>query len=91
MLLEGVTHLPNLTAGIMVIMVQGSAKAVQVYVGGGISVSPWGPGPRQVRWARPFRNENWRGWVPCVAVGDLIRFRQNKQGTWELSQAPGVT
>gem|GEM_PF-2793222 len=29
--------------------------------------------------------------MPCVAVGNLIRFRQKKQGTWELSQAPGIT
>jgi len=88
--LEGVTRLLNLTAGIVV---KASAKAAQVYVGSGERITLR---LGQVRWARPFRNENWRGWAPgrvtdAVAVGDLIRLRQNRKGTWELSQAPSVT
>jgi len=88
--LEGVTRLLNLTAGIVV---KASAKAAQVYVGSGERITLR---LGQVRWARPFRNENWRARAPgrvtdAVAVGDLIRLRQNRKGTWELSQAPSVT
>ena len=90
LLLEAVTRLPHLTAGIVV---WASAKTAQVYVGEGKRiVLRLG----QVGWARPFRNENWRGRAPrkvadTVAMGDLIRLRRNKKGTWELSQAPSVT
>ncbi|WP_256091505.1 penicillin-binding protein 1A [Candidatus Thiosymbion oneisti] len=90
LLLEAVTRLPDLTAGIVV---GASAKAAQVYVGGGKRITLR---LGQVKWARPFRNENWRGRAPrrvtdAVAVGDLIRLRRNRQGTWGLSQAPSVS
>gem|GEM_PF-3850929 len=88
--MKAVTRLPKLTASIVV---RASAKAAKVYVGRGKRVTLR---LGQVRWARLFRNENWRGRAPrrvtdAVAVGDPIRLRRNKKKTWELSQAPSVT
>jgi len=50
---------------------------------------------KQVTWARPFKNENWKGAVPrrvadAVAAGDLIRLKRDADGTWRLSQSPSV-
>lgn len=91
LLLEATRRLPDLTAGIVV---QARAKKrAEVYIGGGDRITL---GLDQVKWARPFRNENRKGPVPrrvtdVVAVGDLIRLRQNDRKIWELSQAPTVT
>ena len=89
-LLAAVTRLPDLTAGIVI---RASAKKAEVYIGGGKRITLR---LGQVRWARRFRNENWRGRAPrrvtdAVAVGDLIRLKRNGKGIWELSQAPSVT
>ncbi|MEA3277319.1 MAG: penicillin-binding protein 1A [Pseudomonadota bacterium] len=88
-LLDSVRSLPGLTAGIVV---RSTAKEAEVYIGDGERVSL---GLKQVKWARPFKNEKWRGRAPrkvsdAVAVGDLIRLKQNGDGVWELSQAPSV-
>jgi penicillin-binding protein 1A len=88
-LLDSAKRLPDLTAGIVV---QAGAKEAQVYIGGGERVTL---GLKQVKWARPFKNEKWRGRAPskvtdAVAVGDLIRLHQDEEGNWELSQIPSV-
>lgn len=88
-LLEPVRVLPDLTAGIVV---QAGAKEAQVYIGGGERVTL---SLKQVKWARPYKNEKWSGSAPskvtdAVAVGDLIRLKQDDEGTWALSQNPSV-
>ncbi|MCB2263072.1 MAG: PBP1A family penicillin-binding protein [Candidatus Thiosymbion ectosymbiont of Robbea hypermnestra] len=88
-LLAKTRPLPDLTAGIVV---QAQANKAEVYIGAGKRVSL---GLAQVKWARPFKNENWRGQAPrrvtdAVSVGDLIRLKRNRK-TWALSQAPTVT
>ncbi len=88
--LLGTAHrLPGLTAGIVV---QASTQKARVYIGGEDKYITLGLS--QVRGARPFRNENWKGRAPrrvkdAVAVGDLIRLIKNKK-TWKLSQVPSV-
>lgn len=53
---------------------------------------PW----EGLKWARKYFNENSRGKSPkspedIVAVGDIIRIRQNKDGNWMLAQIPAVS
>jgi len=88
-LLEPVRVLPDLTAGIVV---QAGVNEAQVYIGGGERVTL---ALKQVKWARPYKNEKWSGSAPrkvtdAVAVGDLIRLKQGDEGTWALSQIPSV-
>jgi penicillin-binding protein 1A len=88
-LLGSVSKLPELTAGIVV---RAGAKEAQVYIGGGERVPLT---LKQVKWARPFKNEKWAGRAPskvsdAVAVGDLIRLWQDDEGTYALSQIPSV-
>lgn len=88
-LLAPVRVLPDLTAGIVV---AAGVKEGQVYIGKGERVTL---ALKQVKWARPFKNVKWAGRRPskvsdAVAVGDLIRLRQDGEGTWELSQIPSV-
>lgn len=90
LLLDAARQLPDLTAGIVV---RANARKAQVYIGKGERIIL---GLAQVRWARPFRNQNWKGRAPrgvtdAVAVGDLIRLRQNAKGAWELSQIPYIS
>jgi len=49
-----------------------------------------------MKWARPYINENRRGKKPkrvddILKVGDIVRVQKNKNGKWELSQLPKVT
>ncbi len=49
----------------------------------------------QMKWARPYINVNRVGPEPkkatdIVQPGDIIRVRQRRDGTWELSQVPAV-
>lgn len=51
---------------------------------------------KQMKWARPYVNENRRGKKPknvddVLKVGDIVRVQKNKKGIWELSQLPIVT
>jgi penicillin-binding protein 1A len=87
--LEAVHWLPGLMAGI--VERAGSAEA-EVYVGDGRKVTL---GLKQVSWAHPFKNADWRGPAPrrvtdVLSVGDLIRLRKDADGGWELSQAPSA-
>ncbi len=87
--LREVKVLPLLTAGVVV---RADREKAEVYIGSGKRVSL---GLKQVKWAQPFKNENWRGSAPrkvtdAVAVGDLIRLIQNADGDWELSQPASV-
>ena len=89
LLLEPVRALPDLTAGVVV---KAGTKEAEVYVGNGERVIL---GLKQVKWARRFKNENWRGRPPrkvsdAVSVGELIRIQQDEEGNWELSQKPSV-
>lgn len=88
-LLESARKMPDLTAGIVV---EAVPKEARVYIGKGERVTL---AFKQVKWARTFKNERWRGPAPrkvtdAVAVGDLIRLTQNSNGLWELSQIPSV-
>ena len=87
--LETVSSAPDLTAGLVTAIEDGVAA---VYLGGGRATSL---DLSQVRWARAFRNANWRGPAPrqvsdVVSVGDLIRLRKDSNDRWELSAIPGV-
>jgi penicillin-binding protein 1A len=89
LLLGAVRVLPDLTAGIVV---EVGAQEAQVYIGRGEYVPL---ALKQVKWARPFKNEKWAGRAPskvtdAVAVGDLIRLKQDDEGIWHLSQIPSV-
>jgi penicillin-binding protein 1A len=86
-LLNGVRFLPGLKAGIVT---RAGSTQGEVYVGNGQRVQLT---LKQVRWAQPFKNENWRGPAPrkvsdAIAAGDLIRLRKDSDGVWALSQAP---
>jgi penicillin-binding protein 1A len=88
-LLDSAGALPDLTAGIVV---HAGAKEAQVYIGKGARVTLR---HKQVKWARPFKNENSKGPAPrkvadALTVGDLIRLKRDADGTWELSQSPSV-
>jgi penicillin-binding protein 1A len=87
--LETIASAPDLTAGLVTAIEDGEAR---VYMGGGRETSL---DLSQVRWARAFRNANWRGPQPrqvsdVLAVGDLIRLRRDSNDLWELSAIPGV-
>lgn len=88
--LAAVPALPELRAGVVVAV---GATTAEVYLGEGRSATL----PRAgLEWARPYRNEDSRGPAPrrpseAVAVGDLIRLRQDGDGGWSLAQAPAVT
>ncbi len=52
-------------------------------------------GLKQVKWARPFINENRRGKAPkrvdqVLKTGDIVRVSQDKKGKWQLTQLPKV-
>ena len=88
--LSDVVRLPKLDPG-LVVSVDGDQALV--YMGYGEYVNL---GLSQVKWAREFKNPNWRGPAPrkvsdAVGVGDLIRLRQDDKGVWQLSQAPEVS
>jgi len=88
-LLASKSALPGLTSGVVV---SAGRDQAEVYIGGGERVKL---GLKQVKWAQPFKNENWRGRAPskvsdALAVGDLIRLKQDADGGFELSQAPAV-
>lgn len=81
---------PGLPVGVVV---SADASSAEVYLGNGerqtLSLS-------QVKWARPFKTENWRGPAPrrvtdAVQVGDVIRLRQNNKDQWVLAQVPKVS
>ncbi len=51
---------------------------------------------KQLKWARPYINENKRGKKPknvsdVLKVGDVVRVTKNAEGVWALSQLPKVT
>ena len=80
---------PGLPVGVVI---SASASEAEVYLGQGetrnLRLS-------QVKWARRFKTENWRGPAPsrvtdAVAVGDVIRLRQRKDDDWVLAQVPLV-
>lgn len=82
-------RVPGLPVGIVI---SASAAQAEVYLGNGEVRSL---GRSQVKWARPFKTENWRGPAPrqvtdAVAVGDVIRLREAKAGEWVLAQVPKV-
>lgn len=88
--LEGVARIPELEPGLVT---RADAQAAEVYLGGGRSLTLRLP---QVSWAREFRNANWKGPPPkrvsdVLSEGDLIRVRQDDEGTWQLSSIPAVT
>ncbi|WP_462320606.1 penicillin-binding protein 1A [Halochromatium sp.] len=80
---------PGLPVGVVT---SASGSEAEVYLGNGEVRSL---GLSQVKWARPFKTENWRGAAPrrvtdAVAVGDVIRLRQDKNDQWVLAQVPKV-
>lgn len=53
-------------------------------------------GLKQMKWARPYINENRRGKSPkqvnqVLKPGDIVRVSKNKKGKWQLTQLPKVT
>jgi len=51
---------------------------------------------KQMKWARPYINENHRGKKlksvsEVLKVGDVVRVQKNEKGIWGLSQLPKVT
>lgn len=51
---------------------------------------------KQMKWARPYINENRRGKKikavnKVLNIGDIVRVQKNKKGEWSLSQLPKVT
>ncbi len=82
-------RVPGLPAGVVTSV---SASKAEVYLGQGETRSL---GLSQVKWARPFKTENWRGPAPrrvsdAVAAGDVIRLRQRNGDDWVLAQVPVV-
>ena len=82
-------EVPGLPVGIVI---GASGSQAEVYLGNGEVRSL---GLAQVKWARPFKTENWRGAAPrrvtdAVSEGDVIRLREAKAGDWVLAQVPKV-
>jgi penicillin-binding protein 1A len=53
-------------------------------------------GLKQIKWARPYINENRRGKTPkyvsqVLKTGDIVRVSQDSKGKWQLTQLPKVT
>ncbi len=51
---------------------------------------------KEMKWARPYINENRRGKKPkrvdeIIKAGDIVRAQKDAKGTWKLSQLPKVT
>ncbi len=51
---------------------------------------------KQMKWARPYKNENSRGKKPktvesVIKVGDVVRVKKDTKGKWGLSQIPKVS
>jgi len=51
---------------------------------------------KEMKWARPYVNENRRGKKPkrvddVIKVGDIVRVKKDDKGAWKLSQFPKVT
>ena len=51
---------------------------------------------KEMKWARPYINENRRGKNPkyvneVIKVGDIVRVQKDNKGTWKLAQLPKVT
>jgi penicillin-binding protein 1A len=75
------------------LVTQANAKQAHIYLGDGVSQTL---ALSEMRWARRYKNENWRGSRPrkvtdVVQVGDLVRLRLNEEATWELAQVPAVS
>jgi penicillin-binding protein 1A len=71
-------NVPELAPGIVT---RADASSADVYIGDGQTetLRLW-----QVKWARRYKNENWRGPQPrrvtdAVAAGDVIRLRRDDQ------------
>jgi penicillin-binding protein 1A len=84
---------PNVPELRVAVVTQADASSAEVYLGDGQTetLRLW-----QVDWARRYRNENWRGPKPrrvsdAVAVGDVIRLRQDAKGNSILAQVPTVS
>jgi penicillin-binding protein 1A len=80
---------PGLPVGIVT---SASTRSAEVYLGQGETRTL---GLSQVKWARQFKTEDWRGPEPrrvtdAVAVGDVIRLRERKDDDWVLAQVPMV-
>ena len=88
-ILDRAGRVVGLTAGILV---STGRDRADVYVGQGQRVVL---GLDGVKWARPARGAERRGRAPralteVLAVGDLIRLRQDANGRWLLAQRPAV-
>lgn len=51
---------------------------------------------KQMKWARPYVNENRRGEKPkrvdkVLNIGDIVRVQKSSKGIWSLSQVPKVS
>ena len=51
---------------------------------------------KEMKWARPYVNENRRGKKPkrvddVIKAGDIVRVKKDDKGVWKLSQLPKVT
>jgi penicillin-binding protein 1A len=51
---------------------------------------------KDMKWARPYINENRRGKKPksinkILNLGDIVRLKKDKKGKWKLTQLPKVT
>ncbi len=75
------------------LVVRADAESAQLYLGDGqretLELA-------QVRWARPYKNENAQGRAPqrvdqVLHPGDLVRLRKDAEGRWELAQRPAVS
>jgi len=82
-------NVPELAPGIVT---QADASSADVYIGDGQieTLRLW-----QVKWARRYKNENWRGPRPrrvtdAVVAGDVIRLRRDDKGNAILAQVPTV-
>ncbi|WP_322826744.1 penicillin-binding protein 1A [Lamprobacter modestohalophilus] len=83
-------RVPGLPVGVVI---SATGSNAEVYLGDGEVRTL---GLSQVKWARRFKTENWRGEAPrrvtdAVAVGDVIRLREAKAGEWVLAQVPKVS
>ena len=89
---ELLSERPNVSELAPGIVTRADASSADVYIGDGQTetLRLW-----QVKWARRYKNENWRGPQPrrvtdAVVAGDVIRLRRDENGDAILAQVPTV-
>ncbi len=90
--MEALAGTPRVGGLIPAVVFRVGEQEAGAYLAGGEAITiPWSG----LSWARPYISEDRRGARPrgaaeVVAVGDIIRVREDEEGAWRLTQVPRV-